>query len=204
MDGVEGINLNGTDYEVQDKTARNAQSALDERVDNITTVIEEQVQPVVDTVEELQEQANQMAEQIEQIPEPQAGVTFTKVYEDEENKSTGTITIANVSAKTRGYLIEFRVSANQGYKIEWVSIATNQTPVTPLNTYFMECAGDTSGGNTATYYRRRIYFNDLDQTGQRTITYEAGELRAYNASSWTQNRSDIMVPLRIWRIDDGE
>lgn len=119
MDGVEGINLNGTDYEVQDKTARGAQSALDERVDNIGTVIEEQVTPLSDRADELETEVEAQETRIQALENLPSAMTPTLIYENESAKGAVTIPLTGANANTRWAIVELEDVDKVGSQVQW-------------------------------------------------------------------------------------
>lgn len=114
MANVSALNLNGTDYDVEDTTSRGAQLALDEKCNNIGTQIEQELEPVTTDVATLKEQSQEYATRItalENRPTPFAAKTL---FESEEGQRTGNIAIPQTDRTLFALIIEVIASPADG------------------------------------------------------------------------------------------
>lgn len=200
MDGVEGINLNGTDYEVQDKTARGAQSALDERVDNIGTVIEEQVTPLSDRADELETEVEAQGTRIEALENLPSAMTPVLIYENEDAKGAVTIPITGASAETKWLIIEVSDEGTDENQTIWFALRPSTQSQAKKSTA-INIISNTLDGNRVPNGK----FRTLSVTSGGTsysnwkLELSTGYYRNFSTGAYGTG-SQYCNPIRIWRM----
>lgn len=114
MANVSALNLNGTDYDVEDTTSRGAQLALDEKCDNIGTQIEQELEPVTADVATLKEQSQEYATRITALENKPSPFSAKTLFESEEGQGTGNIAIPQTDRTLFALVIEVIASPADG------------------------------------------------------------------------------------------
>lgn len=202
MDGVEGINLNGTDYEVQDKTARGAQSALDERVDNIGTVIEEQVTPLSERADELEAEAEAQETRIQALEGAKGGLSLTKVLENANMGNGSNVTGLGANKNTIGFIIRIKTNPTGWTEDHFIMTTLPTQSQETLYTHLTGACFLSGTSGSTVYYDRET---DITCGGTNysnwkiAITY--GQRQTWNSTTKTVD-DDIAKITDIWRVDN--
>ena len=198
MDGVEGINLNGTDYEVQDKTARGAQSALDERVDNIGTVIEEQVTPLSERADELETEVDAQETRIETLENLPSAMTPTLIYEDESAKGDVSIPLTGANANTRWAIVELEDVDKVGSQLQWFMLrqSTQTQAVKTTSAVIIEDYLNGVRTPNAQYRTLKILSGGTSYSSWQMI-FSTGNYSAF-ATKTSGTGTSYCNPVRVW------
>lgn len=204
MDAAHIINLNGTDYEVEDKSARSSQTGLDSRVDSLGTVIEEQVEPLAEQVDALASEVATQGTRITALENASSGLRFEKIHSGITGKNGTSLKITGASAKTIGLIIR-TVNNATGLAQDTLIFLRRSTAAFTTDSAYITNAGRTSGdtGNFVFMFRQCELKSGGTNFANWVFNVTYGGTQNFNSTSYTMN-DNVMIVTDVWRVDQGD